>query len=34
MSGLHFHRLRVRDRQPEGEDALTLSFDVDRKSVV
>ena len=28
MSGLHFHRLRVRDRQAEGDDALTLTFDV------
>jgi len=28
MSGLHFHALRVRDRRPEGDDALTLTFDV------
>ena len=28
MSGLHFHPLRVRDRQPEGDDAITLTFDV------
>ena len=28
MSGLHFHPLRVRDRRPEGDDALTLTFDV------
>ena len=28
MSGLHFHPLRVRDIQPEGDDALTLTFDV------
>ncbi len=28
MSGLHFDPLRVRNRQPEGDDAFTLSFDV------
>ena len=28
MSGLHFHPLRVRDLQPEGEDALAITFDV------
>ena len=28
MSGLHFHPLRVRCLQPEGDDAITLTFDV------
>lgn len=28
MSGLHFHPLRLRARQPDGEHALVLTFDV------
>ena len=28
MSGLHFHPLRVREVRPEGDDALTITFDV------